>query len=1071
MATHSEPIKPTSTPRSLLGIAILAIALYILLIDAAIETFVSGSPVRWWVAGVVAAYFALSFGLWRYRRSAWEHMSWAIRATESFFLLLALLAFTAWLPGGLTDGIRLLGQPTSRVLSLLTAVVIALAGVSLARRSWPKPWVKWVIGALTAYSLVALGKGIIYATSFPELFHGESFWSWLPRWLQGAFIGALVIVPVEVIARAGRMLKAAPGGPRTWELRQLIAMAMSVVLVISGATTSAYGGPQPSAAQIVQPLANSYQELSEALAGPKPKAPLTPEQVADKLEKLFPMLEKAEREIPRDTFDMQAVINKVGKDPQKLFEWVRDNTYFVPYRGLLRGDKGVLMDRLGNSLDRAMLLYAMLRSIGQPVRLAHGTLTEAQAQNVLKKVRPFPSFEIRTGSTSSTAATDAFIKQYADENHLDAARIRKAMDKLAAQQQRVKELVQKRVAAQAAMIAAAVGPPPKGALAEERANQVRAITDHWWVQWQNGPNWVDLDPTLPDAQPRKTLTAAQATPAPNTYTDLGDDLLHTVQIQVVVEVWKHGQVTEVPVLTQKLLPANLIGVPVVLRQIPVAWPKDLNLFQEKEPIERFKQTVLAQSEWLPVLSVGSQNISRYSFNDYGDLNDSTLPGYVQNVMSGRVLAHKEEEAVQGLGQSIGNMLGGSQAQPKGQQAPGKIERTQVTAEWIEYEISSPSQPNRKIRRDVFDLLGPAARVIQGSVPQPEMTEARQLQRGLAQMGTVEILPTVNDFTGTFVEHVRAASLLKDREELSGLVRNLHERSLQALSGKVSRLPIQLYYLVLDRQEWSRFHPDIYLNSPNIFVFYTHPAMQNGTALLLDDGFDIVANDVSARERPNIDTFLARLEQGVLDTNAEAVMASAGCTHWSRHDTSCGRVRNTAEMFASAEKVPWVAIRDRKDGNWQGVELSQDERARVTLDLDRGFIAMVPERLSTLGDVRSAGWWIIDPKSGHTLGIGDRGMGQAGVEHTAEWETQTAIIIQLVHTYFNLFMCLSESSHNGRISDCDAAKCMAIHLAELLAMGFGGAADQGIKFALITSVAFDFGKDVADKGLKCPQSKE
>ena len=69
----------------------------------------------------------------------------------------------------------------------------------------------------------------------------------------------------------------------------------------------------------------------------------------------------AEKEIPRDTFDPQAIIDKVGKDPNKLFEWVRDNTYWVPYRGMLRGHVGVLMDRVGSSLDRSLLLAELLR--------------------------------------------------------------------------------------------------------------------------------------------------------------------------------------------------------------------------------------------------------------------------------------------------------------------------------------------------------------------------------------------------------------------------------------------------------------------------------------------------------------------------------------------------------------------------------------------------------------------------------------------------------------------------------------------------------------------------------------
>src|ERR1039458_9968929 len=60
MATNPEPTKQTSTPSSPLAVAGLAIALYIALIDAAVETFRSGSPVRWWVVGAVAVYLALA---------------------------------------------------------------------------------------------------------------------------------------------------------------------------------------------------------------------------------------------------------------------------------------------------------------------------------------------------------------------------------------------------------------------------------------------------------------------------------------------------------------------------------------------------------------------------------------------------------------------------------------------------------------------------------------------------------------------------------------------------------------------------------------------------------------------------------------------------------------------------------------------------------------------------------------------------------------------------------------------------------------------------------------------------
>lgn len=980
MATGAEPTTLSSPLASQRGPAALAVTLSVLLFDAAVETFVTGSPVRWWVAGIVAAYVALGAFLWQRRPSTWQRFGWSARASASFFLLLGLLTFTAWLPSGLTDGIRLLAQPTSRVLSLLTTAVIALAGTSLVRLSWLPRWAKVVIGLLTAYGLAAFLKGIISGTEFAALLHGESLWTRLPSWLQGAFLGAFVIVPAGFLLHIAHLLRPAGDARRTWEFRQVIAMAVSIAMVISGVTNSAYGGAQPSAAEIVQPVAKSYQELGEALAGPKPKTPPTADQVADKLEKLFPMLEKAEREIPRDTFDMQAVIDKVGKDPQKLFEWVRDNTYFVPYRGLLRGDKGVLMDRLGDSLDRAMLLYAMLRNIGQSVRLARGTLTEVQAQDVLKKARPFPSFEARTGSASFPAATDALIKQYANENHLNAARIRKAVDQLTAQQQHVRKLVQKRVAAQTAMVAAAVGRPPKSALAAERANQIRAVTDHWWVQWQNASNWIDFDPTLPDTQPSKTLTAAQTTPTPNSYTDLGDDLLHTVQIQVVIEVWKHGQVSEIPVLTQKLLPADLIGVPIVLRQIPVAWPQDLNRLQEKNPLERFKQTVLAQTEWMPVLSVGSQNISRYSFNDYGDLNDSTLPGYIQNVMAGRVLAHKEEEATEGLGKAIGGMLGGSQGskQPKDQQAAAKGERTQVMAEWIDYELHMPGQPNRTVRRELFDLLGPAARASK-EVPSLETSERSLLRRGFALLSQVDVAIAPCDLSADFAGHLRVMNWLNNRQALDSLLRGANSANTSTLATQASKITAvegKIYRFLVARAELRGSNAGAYFDRPNIVALVRQFRLSKNDELVQEQRFDIVANDIAVQAK-DTNSFLVRLQQGVLDTNAEAVLAAQCYTQWRLE--ACEPVSNAAETLAHTSRARVRTIHAESDPIWQAVALSRDVRQRMKEELAAGDLVIIPETiLHNPADTHFA-WWRVNVNTGTALGIGESGAGQVTTE--------------------------------------------------------------------------------------------
>jgi hypothetical protein len=73
----------------------------------------------------------------------------------------------------------------------------------------------------------------------------------------------------------------------------------------------------------------------------------------DDLARFFDALAAADKSLPRDTFDVAAVAAEVGDDPAKALQWVREGTAWVPYRGCLRGPAGTLMDRTGNSLDRA----------------------------------------------------------------------------------------------------------------------------------------------------------------------------------------------------------------------------------------------------------------------------------------------------------------------------------------------------------------------------------------------------------------------------------------------------------------------------------------------------------------------------------------------------------------------------------------------------------------------------------------------------------------------------------------------------------------------------------------------
>src|SRR5690606_32967356 len=110
-------------------------------------------------------------------------------------------------------------------------------------------------------------------------------------------------------------------------------------------------------------------------------------------ETLFGTLESALAELPQDRLDVAAALATMAGgedgavDADTVFAWVRDETGYVPYRGALRGPAGVLMDRVGNALDRATLLRELLHAAGYETVMVHGTLDGAALERAAGAIR------------------------------------------------------------------------------------------------------------------------------------------------------------------------------------------------------------------------------------------------------------------------------------------------------------------------------------------------------------------------------------------------------------------------------------------------------------------------------------------------------------------------------------------------------------------------------------------------------------------------------------------------------------------------------------------------------------
>jgi hypothetical protein len=714
------------------------------------------------------------------------------------------------------------------------------------------------------------------------------------------------------------------------------------------------------------------------------------EAIATEMERAFRGLEATRKEIPRETFDPSSVVEKIGKSPEKLFEWVRDQTSWVPYRGLLRGDRGVLMDRRGNSLDRAMLLRTLILAAGHQARLARATLGEGAAAGLLAKVRPAPAESPPQIASPASPEVRERIERSAREARLDEAALLENYRKTVLGMERTVEDLVGRTAEEAPRLAALVGRQAADPAAGARAEEISAIRDHFWVQAKAGDSWIDLDPLLPDATPGQAAAPAAETLEPRSLDDLPEGLLHTLKIRLVVEYRKAGRIEESVALEQKLLPARQTGEAIVLRIVPADWPASLSPTGGKASMAAWKKAVLEQHEWIPILKVGSQTLRKLSFTDDGRLIDTTAPGYsTAGIQKGL------QAGSQGAGKGVGGALStGRIGQAGSARKAGPADGAVFTAAWIDYEVSSGGGVVRKFRREVFDLVGPAARAA-GKTGPASISEEERLRRGLSLLEDVEILPLAGQPSPEYVADLRVANLLQNREAFLEIVRKGVEGGYPAMAERMKRvIPFHgsLHDLAIARRLRGQKGAGVYLDHLNILTHRSRAGLGANGDILYCRGFDIVSNGVAVRAG-QADPFLARLEQGVLDTCAEALLAAR-----------CGKVKNTAELFAGAG-ISWRAIRSRDDPGWKDIPLPLDVRARIESDLAAGKVAVVPEKPSPGSP---AGWWRIDPATGETLGIGEDGAGQS--------ETEASMVVAMIATAeISTGLCLIAAS-----SDKDGA---------------------------------------------------
>ena len=235
--------------------------------------------------------------------------------------------------------------------------------------------------------------------------------------------------------------------------------------------------------------------------------PAVPPQLPPAAQIALKMFETAQQEAQRpgaDPSDISFAAQRLGFDADKIFQFVRDQTILEPYAGMLRGARGVLVGGAGNSLDRALLLQALLTQSGIPCRLMRGTLPQDAAAKALQQFLSSPKSHLPAPITvDPSSASTKLMEQAGASDQLIAEIKDRCATRSAAFWRTVLSQTDERTAFLAASLQTAGFKPQAAAAVQETL--LKSLATHYWVQRQDASqNWIDLDPTFADSEVGKT---------------------------------------------------------------------------------------------------------------------------------------------------------------------------------------------------------------------------------------------------------------------------------------------------------------------------------------------------------------------------------------------------------------------------------------------------------------------------------------------------------------------------------------------------------------------------------------
>jgi hypothetical protein len=946
--------------------AALAIVLYVAVADAAVETFLRESPLRWWITGAAVLYLVLCAAIWRLMPGIWRRMDWASQAVASLVVLLALLGAAAWMSGGLEQGPNLFGQTTATVLAVASALVVALSGALLARLSFiPVPG-KIVVGLLAAYGIAAFLWAAHAGTPYASLFHGGSQWTGLPFWLQGATVGGLFLVPLALVLQIAAGTRQMTRAKRPEFALGVIALCLGLVISVAAVripadNSIAAAGRPPcdtnASLDTVAPGASGAASMGSALGGllgsanptndaaAKKSTPCTPQgdttgtarrdadggntSAADSPG--APPIAPAQAAIDkltqlRDTQpqpDMDSIFAAHQGSPAEQFAYVRDQIRIDAYAGAMRGAAGTATTRAGSPTDKALLLAELLRRSGATVRFARATLDTPDVTKLADAARAPPT-SIRAGASLTTAQIDRAVAS-APEDQRGELRAALVGANDAAQR------LYSKADAQGAEIARSLAGAhvALGNDAQLRADAMLALRDHIWVQMQSGADWQDLDPSLPALQPGQRLPTARDV---KTSDDLPDDQYVMLEVRAFVTRIAKGSTTDVDVIDASRRVTDMLSQPLTLEIRPDS---------DVSPKELAKAT---------------------SFHAHLHIARDDLDG------DGFPIDDPDKGSLLALG--------------------------------VVVTVKRPGLGDVSYTRSVVDRRGPTGGVAADWSDTGRVSCSLNSRfNGLVVTGTVT------------PAYYRTRSLDELIALQTAAATNRKPGSGEGFAGNYPYAALRYFYRAQSlRPPGARF----VIDRPNIGFERLSVDCPSGklssrmTIDIVENGQAAIAADPAIAARAN-------LTRGALGEAIEMDLAGARAEGIDTLSIIQAAIRN---------KIPLVVLRPSDSGALKALSLPPMFERAIGSTLASGQVAAATQSPIPLAGSPHVAWWAVDAASGNTIGRVDDGGGQAMLEAAIHQTNATLTIINFMEFGFAVEMCGWTDANLGlNGQDYDVAACI------------------------------------------------